>query len=151
MAAQCVSYKTLFRAAQSSICASTGRYRCLPGVHRLEEQGANVFQLLMPRGPPVSSYQHSGSWRARKHKPLAAAAIEEQKYLRKARNGNVWIQHVSRHARHTASIDGAYALADASKSGQVLYETERALGTSITRWTTQSPSLCALIDHITRT
>ena len=65
--AQCVSYKTLFRAAQSSICASTGRYRCPPGVHRLEEQGANVFQLLMPRGPPVSSSIPSYLCRSRRN------------------------------------------------------------------------------------
>ena len=66
----------------------------------------------------------TGSWRARKHKPLAAAAVEDWKYLRKIRGDKVWLQHASRRSRHAASIDGAYALADAGKGGKV---TERAL------------------------
>jgi hypothetical protein len=66
----------------------------------------------------------TGSWRARKHKPLAAAAVEDWKNLRRTRDDSVWVQHVSRRTQHAASIRGAYALAEAGKNGQV---TERAL------------------------
>ena len=63
-----------------------------------------------------ASHVASGAWRARKHKPLAAAARRAWDRMRKIAKGRLWMKHVKGHSGDKWN-DMADSLADAGRSG----------------------------------
>ena len=63
----------------------------------------------------------SGSWKARKHKDLAAEARAAWTDLRKHTTNNLWLRHVRGHSEH-AWNDRADHLASQGRQGQSIYQ-----------------------------